>query len=96
MRYDDRVQVVTVTTSEGYLGDKKEIESEPETALCAISGLTNSDKQTYFRDNYKIDAFKVHLKGDQYKNVKYIIYNGVKHEVVGKTFARSNLVVIVA
>lgn len=96
MRYNDRIQVVTVSYENGYLGDKKEKESEPETALCAISGLTNSEQQTYFQNNYNMDAFKVHFQGNKYDNIKYVIRNNVKHEVVAKTYARKNLVVVVS
>jgi len=97
MRYDDRVQIIRVVKSSGYLGDEIEKELPPETVVCAISGLTNSDKQTYFKDQYKVDGFRVHLQGppDQYDGLKYVIRDGVKHEFAGRRILRNSLVVIV-
>lgn len=97
MRYDKRIQLIRVGTKMGYLGDTTEVELPPEDAVCAISGLTNSDKQTYFKDQYKVDGFRVHLQGPpgRYDGLKYVIRDGVKHEFAGRRILRNSLVVIV-
>jgi hypothetical protein len=97
MRYDKRVQIIKTVTGDGYLG-ATESESDLITVNCAISGLTNADRQTYFAPNYKSDAYRIHLLGNpaKYEGLKYVVYRGAKREIISKRILRNRLVVIVS
>lgn len=97
MRYNERAQIITTSTTEGYLGGVEK-ENKPILVPCAVSGLSTTDKATYLRDNYKADAYRIHFRGnlDLYKNLKYVVFRNKKLEVVSSRILFNRLVVIVS